>query len=143
MFPPVHSIPKSVAEDTTITVTNVAGERTTIPMPRGSSISMHIPGLHYNRTCSLHHDHITALTSSGLPARYWQDPHTFRPSRFLSPTWPRDAFMPFSAGPRACLGRKFSETESVAIMAMLILRYRIDIMDEPQFRDETRESTLR
>ena len=50
--------------------------------------------------------------------------------------------MPFSAGPRACLGRKFSETESVAIMAMLILRYRIDIMDEPQFRDETREQRM-
>ena len=53
MFPPVPSIPKSVAEDTSITITNVAGARTTVPMPRGSSISMHIPGLHYNRTSAL------------------------------------------------------------------------------------------
>jgi cytochrome P450 len=30
-------------------------------------------------------------------ARYWDDPHTFNPSRFLK-DWPRDAFMPFSAG---------------------------------------------
>lgn len=50
MCPPVHSIPKSVAEDTTITITNAHGERTTLIMPKGSSISMHIPGLHYNRT---------------------------------------------------------------------------------------------
>jgi hypothetical protein len=30
-------------------------------------------------------------------ARYWKDPHTFKPSRFLE-DWPRDAFIPFSAG---------------------------------------------
>lgn len=50
MFPPVVSIPKRVEEDTMITITNTAGERTTIPMPKGSTISLHAPGLHYNRT---------------------------------------------------------------------------------------------
>jgi hypothetical protein len=30
-------------------------------------------------------------------ARYWKDPHMFKPSRFLD-DWPRDAFIPFSAG---------------------------------------------
>ena len=49
MFPPVHSIPKCVAEDTAITITNAAGEQTTLPMPQGSNISIHTPGLHYNR----------------------------------------------------------------------------------------------
>nr|BAL05166.1 cytochrome P450 [Phanerodontia chrysosporium] len=78
MFPPVNSIPKSVAEDTAITITNADGERTTVPMPRGSSISIHTPGLHYN-------------------PRYWPDPHTFRPERFPAADWPRDAFLPFSA----------------------------------------------
>ena len=59
-------------------------------------------------------------------ARYWDDPHTFNPSRFLK-DWPRDAFVPFSsgkkffsplkicpflllskyAGARACIGRKY------------------------------------
>ncbi|EKM58127.1 uncharacterized protein PHACADRAFT_58785, partial [Phanerochaete carnosa HHB-10118-sp] len=87
MFPPVHSIPKSVAEDTAITITNAAGARTTIPMPKGSSISLHTPGLHYN-------------------PRYWPEPDVFRPARFLAADWPRDAFLPFSAGPRACLGRR-------------------------------------
>ena len=32
-------------------------------------------------------------------ARYWDDPHTFKPSRFLK-DWPRDAFLTFSAGGR-------------------------------------------
>ena len=30
-------------------------------------------------------------------ARYWEDPHAFKPSRFLE-DWPRDAFLPFAAG---------------------------------------------
>jgi cytochrome P450 len=30
-------------------------------------------------------------------ARYWKDPHTFKPERFLE-DWPKDAFIPFSAG---------------------------------------------
>jgi len=38
-------------------------------------------------------------------ARYWEDPHAFKPERFLK-DWPRDAFLPFSAGARACIGRK-------------------------------------
>ncbi|GJE85498.1 cytochrome P450 [Phanerochaete sordida] len=117
MFPPVHSIPKSVAEDTAITITNAAGARTTVPMPKGSSISLHTPGLHYN-------------------PRYWADPHTFRPARFLA-DWPRDAFLPFSAGPRACLGRRFSETEIVAAAAMLVLRYRVEVPPDPRFVGES------
>ncbi|KAF7790506.1 hypothetical protein EIP86_001461 [Pleurotus ostreatoroseus] len=119
LFPPVHSIPKSVAEDTTITITNAAGEKTTIPMPAGSNISMHIPGLHYN-------------------PRYWKDPYAFKPERFLE-NWPRDAFLPFSAGPRACLGRRFTETESIAVLTMISLRYEVRVLEEPQFAGETRE----
>ena len=32
-----------------------------------------------------------------LLARYWKDPHTFKPERFLE-DWPKDAFIPFSTG---------------------------------------------
>ena len=39
-------------------------------------------------------EHIFADT---VAARYWDDPTAFKPSRFLG-DWPRDAFMPFSAG---------------------------------------------
>ena len=47
--------------------------------------------------------------------------------------------MPFSAGPRACIGRRFTETESVAVLTMLILKYRIGILEEPQYKHETKE----
>jgi cytochrome P450 len=38
-------------------------------------------------------------------AKYWDDPEEFRPERFLG-DYNRDAFLPFAAGPRACLGRR-------------------------------------
>ena len=69
-------------------------------------------------------------------ARYWKDPHAFRPQRFME-DWPRDAFLPFSSGPRACLGRRFFETEGIAILTMLVSKYRVELKDEPEFAGET------
>jgi len=119
MFPSVINIPKVCEEDTTLTVGNAAGEKLTIPVLKGVRITIDTPGLHYN-------------------PRYWKDPHSFKPARFLK-DWPRDAFVPFSAGPRACLGRKFAETEAVAALTMLVSRYKITIKEEPQFAGETFE----
>lgn len=48
-FPPVVNVPKTSAEDTTFTTTNAAGEKITIPVPRGSRISITTPCLHNNR----------------------------------------------------------------------------------------------
>lgn len=47
--------------------------------------------------------------------------------------------MPFSAGPRACIGRKFFETEGVATLTMLMLKYKVTVKEEPQFAHETFE----
>jgi hypothetical protein len=32
-----------------------------------------------------------------IAAKYWEDPFTFKPERFLG-DWNRDAFLPFSSG---------------------------------------------
>ncbi|KDR75778.1 hypothetical protein GALMADRAFT_248465 [Galerina marginata CBS 339.88] len=117
MFPPVSAIPKIAAEDTSLVASNCHGEQTTVPIPKGTDITISTPGLHYN-------------------PRYWEDPQEFKPARFLK-DWPRDAFLPFSAGARACLGRKFFETEGIAILTMLVSKYRISIKEEPQFTGET------
>ncbi|KAF9075519.1 cytochrome P450 [Rhodocollybia butyracea] len=119
MFPSVNAIPKYSAEDTTLTISNAAGEKRTLPVPKGSVLVLNAVGLHYN-------------------PHYWKDPETFQPTRFLG-NWPRDAFLPFSSGPRACLGRKFFETEAVAILTLLVSRYKIEVKDEPQFARETFE----
>jgi len=119
MFPPVTGVPKESAEDTTLTTTDAQGNKITVPVPKGVDIVIDVPGLHYN-------------------PRYWDDPHSFRPSRFLG-EWPRDAFLPFSGGARACLGRKFFETEGIAILTMLVSRYKIEVKEERQFSAETFE----
>ncbi|EEB89976.1 hypothetical protein MPER_11876 [Moniliophthora perniciosa FA553] len=54
---------------------------------------------------------------------YWKDLHQFK----LSDARPKDAFIPFNLGPRECLGRKFFETEGVAILIMLMSRYYIEL----------------
>ncbi|TEB40153.1 cytochrome P450 [Coprinellus micaceus] len=70
--------------------------------------------------------------------RYWDDPHEFWPDRFLG-NWPRNAFLSFSSGPRACLGRRFFETEGVAILTTLLSKYKVSIKEEPQYAQETFE----
>ena len=52
----------------------------------------------------------------------WADPELFNPERMLS-KHSRDAFIPFGAGPRLCIGRDFAYIESVALLAALVRRY--------------------
>lgn len=39
--------------------------------------------------------------------KYWDEPFQFRPERFVKGDYNKNAFIPFSAGPRACIGRRF------------------------------------
>ena len=48
----VVDIPKTAAQDTTLTVSNVDGGKTTFPVPSGTDIDIHVAALHYNRTLS-------------------------------------------------------------------------------------------
>ncbi|OJA09558.1 hypothetical protein AZE42_01134 [Rhizopogon vesiculosus] len=76
MFPPVHSVPKLSAENTTFTITDLNGTKRIVSVPQGIALTLAVPALHYN-------------------PKYWEDPHTFKPERFLG-DWNRDAFLPFS-----------------------------------------------
>ncbi|EDR04916.1 uncharacterized protein LACBIDRAFT_303796 [Laccaria bicolor S238N-H82] len=120
LYPVATFILKESAEDTTLNASNIRGEKATIHVPKGTLLQISPAGVHYN-------------------PRYWEDPHAFKPSRFLNPDWPRDAFIPFSAGPRACIGRKFFETEGIAILTMIVAKYKITVKEEPQFAGETFE----
>ena len=86
--------------------------------------------------------HTITRPSLPSPAKYWADPDKFDPSRFLR-DYPRDAFLPFSGGPRGCIGRGFAETESVAVLTLLIARYRVELRHEPRFAHESFEERRR
>ncbi|KAI0321529.1 cytochrome P450 [Amylostereum chailletii] len=117
--PPVAGVPKVSAEDTSLAISNSRGEKMTLPIPCGTRLILNIAGLQHNPRC-------------------WDDPDAFKPERFLG-EWPKDAFLPFSGGARACIGRRFFETEGIAILTMLVSQYSVEIKDEPQFAQESFE----
>lgn len=53
---------------------------------------------------------------------------------------PRGAFLPWSEGFRACLGRRFAETQMAAVLAVLFSQYRCEIRQQP---GETSEGAKR
>lgn len=58
--------------------------------------------------------------------RWWSDPGRFDPDRWLGPsTWPKMAFVPFSGGPRRCLGEGLAWLEAEAIVGTIAARWRL------------------
>ncbi|KZV96286.1 cytochrome P450 [Exidia glandulosa HHB12029] len=110
-YPPATGVGKISAEDTTLP-TSEKGGNGSIFVPAGSLVAVGFTALHMN-------------------PKYWPEPEKFIPGRFLKDDWPRDAFYPFSGGVRSCLGRKFFESEAVALLSMIISRYKVEIKDDP------------
>ena len=57
---------------------------------------------------------------------YWERPDEFSPDRWMNDSAkarPRFAFIPFSAGPRQCIGNAFSMMESILVLATLAQRF--------------------
>ncbi len=61
--------------------------------------------------------------------QYWLNPAGFDPTRFLSPLSEqyKYIYMPFIAGPRACLGQHFAILETTVFIAMIAQRYRFSL----------------
>ncbi|KAK2833445.1 hypothetical protein Q5P01_017334 [Channa striata] len=67
------------------------------------------------------------LTSVLYDESEWESPHTFNPSHFLDKEGKfirRDAFLPFSAGRRVCLGESLAKMELFLFFTSLLQRYR-------------------
>ena len=64
--------------------------------------------------------------------KHWERPRKFIPERFEDMSKvDRFAYVPFSVGPRVCIGADFAMQEAVIILATLIARYRFKPTDRP------------
>lgn len=63
--------------------------------------------------------------------RWFPNPSRFDPERFLPPrvdAIPHNAWFPFGAGPRVCIGQSFAMTEMMLITARLLQAFRVSIV---------------
>ncbi|RZW04426.1 MAG: cytochrome P450 [Rhodobacteraceae bacterium] len=64
----------------------------------------------------------------------WSEPDAFDPSRWEDAAvrkGARDAWLPFSAGPRVCPGAGFAMIEASVLLAVLMSRFRFETIDRP------------
>lgn len=58
---------------------------------------------------------------------YWKDPDEFIPDRWNDPAINKEAFMPFGAGPRMCIGEHFAMMEMQMIIKDIIRKWKIEL----------------
>jgi cytochrome P450 len=100
IYPPTMALARTSIEDDEVDAHAI---------PKGSSVAVFI--------CGLHHD-----------PEYWPEPERFDPERFApSAVQLRDrfAYIPFSAGPRQCIGNTFAMLEAQVILACALQRFRL------------------
>uniref|UniRef100_A0A194ALH3 Putative cytochrome P450 4V2 n=1 Tax=Pinctada fucata TaxID=50426 RepID=A0A194ALH3_PINFU len=100
IFPPVPFFGRSLTEDCKI------GKYT---VPKGSTVVI--------SPASLHKD-----------PRYFPDPEKFDPDRFLPENSRKRhpyAYVPFSAGPRNCIGQKFALLEEKAVISTILRKFTV------------------
>ena len=63
--------------------------------------------------------------------RFYDDPLTFRPSRWEG-DWkpPKYAYFPFGGGPRYCVGSNFAMMEAMMLLAMIVRRWRFELVPD-------------
>ncbi|KAF1996720.1 cytochrome P450 [Amniculicola lignicola CBS 123094] len=107
-------------------------------VPPGPGIT--ISGFHFPQSTVLS---VPAYTMHHSTAIWGPDADSFRPERFLAENLTeaqKAAFIPFSYGPRACVGRNVAEMELALIVSTVFRRYEFEIRQGDM---QTREGFLR
>ncbi|XP_022341984.2 cytochrome P450 4F6-like [Crassostrea virginica] len=80
-------------------------------IPAGTTIGIQIYNLHHNKAV-------------------WEDPYEYRPERFSPDNenkYDNFAFVPFSAGPRNCIGQHFAMNEMKIILVHILRRFHLSL----------------
>nr|WP_249406439.1 cytochrome P450 [Rhizobium sp. CFBP 13726] len=63
--------------------------------------------------------------------RVFENAERFEPARFMrEPDWPPYAYLPFSAGPRVCIGQNFGLMETGLVLATVLQRMLLEQCDQ-------------
>ncbi|XP_004443601.1 PREDICTED: phylloquinone omega-hydroxylase CYP4F2-like isoform X3 [Ceratotherium simum simum] len=109
LHPPVTAISRRCTQDVVLPDGRV--------IPKGNMCVISIFGIHHNPSV-------------------WPDPEVYNPFRFDPESLQKRsplAFIPFSAGPRNCIGQTFAMTEMKVVLALTLLRFRV-LPDEEEPR---------
>lgn len=66
----------------------------------------------------------------GQSEKIWNDPKTFKPERFELDNMTNKnpfAYLPFSAGPRNCIGQKFAMLEIKSVVSKVLQNFEISL----------------
>ena len=113
LYPPVPILSRQASEDDTIRRQHV---------PKGS-LMLVVPWLLHRHK------------------NLWDQPDTFIPERFMPGAENKPnkfAYIPFSAGPRVCLGKSFGIVESVLSIAIIAQRFRLTLPEGTEIKHECR-----
>ncbi|NXF47332.1 CP2J2 protein, partial [Oceanites oceanicus] len=90
-------------------------------VPRMSTSDTILAGFHLPKGTTL----MTSLTSIMFDKNVWETPDTFNPEHFLENGQyrRREAFLPFSAGRRACPGEQLARTELFIFFTSLLQKF--------------------
>lgn len=104
LYPPVPIIGRTLSEDVQID---------DYCIPEGCMIKIDLFNLHRD-------------------PRYFADPEKFDPDRFLPEAVNRHpfAYIPFSAGPRNCIGQKFASYEQKTVICAILRNFKIRTVDK-------------
>lgn len=72
---------------------------------------------------------------------FWENPEDFDPDHFLPERAAqryRHAYIPFSHGPRICIGFGFALTEAQVVVAMIAQKYRLKLASSPDIKPQPR-----
>lgn len=72
--------------------------------------------------------------------KFWKDPDHFIPERFMpgAEKPKKFTYLPFSAGPRVCIGKSFGITESVLAIAIIAQHFRLTLSADTDVKHECR-----
>jgi cytochrome P450 len=119
LYPIVPSNSRECLHDTTLPRGGGPDGSAPILVPKGAYVAYHTYSMHRR------------------PDIYGADAAEFKPERWLKPGFrPGWAYIPFSGGPRVCIGQNFALTEAMFVVVRLLQVFEIEGRDEDVWREK-------